>query len=194
MNENEVPDNQEPESEQAEALDEAVTQMNEEDVEDSAADAADVAKLQAELDDAHEKFVRAHAEMENVRRRADNEVAKARKFAIENFAAELLPVKDSLELASAVEISDDNAEALEKMREGLALTLKMFDKAFEKFNVEELNPAAGDKLDPESHQAMGTMESDEVEPNHVVNVVQKGYRLNDRLLRPAMVMVARKSG
>ncbi len=194
MNENEVPDNQEPESEQAEALDEAVTQMNEEDVEDSAADAVDVAKLQAELDDANEKFVRAHAEMENVRRRADNEVAKARKFAIENFAAELLPVKDSLELASAVEISDDNAEALEKMREGLALTLKMLDKAFEKFNVEELNPAAGDKLDPESHQAMGTMESDEVEPNHVVNVVQKGYRLNDRLLRPAMVMVARKSG
>jgi len=191
MNENEVPDNQAPDSQEPEqALDEVVAQMDEE-----SADAdIDVKKLQAELADANEKFIRAHAEMENVRRRADNEVAKARKFAIENFAAELLPVKDSLELASAVEIDDDNADALVKMREGLALTLKMFDKAFEKFNVEELNPAAGEKLDPESHQAMGTMESDEVDPNHVVNVVQKGYRLNDRLLRPAMVMVARKSG
>jgi molecular chaperone GrpE len=153
----------------------------------------DVEALQAELAEANEKFIRAHAEMENVRRRAENEVTKARKFAIENFASELLPVKDSLELASAVEIAEDNADALEKMREGLELTLKMLDKAFEKFNIEELNPAAGDRLDPEAHQAMGTMESTEVEPNCVVNVVQKGYRLNDRLLRPAMVMVAKKS-
>ena len=177
--------------EQEQALDDAVEEMNSE--QDNSAE-VDVEKLQAELAEAKEKFVRAHAEMENVRRRADNEVSKARKFAIEKFAAELLPVKDSLELASSVEIADDNAEALEKMREGLELTLKMLEKAFEKFNVEELNPAAGEQLDPEAHQAMGTMESDEHEHNQVVNVVQKGYRLNDRLLRPAMVMVARKSG
>ncbi|MGW8247220.1 MAG: nucleotide exchange factor GrpE [Acidiferrobacterales bacterium] len=137
-----------------------------------------------------ENYLLASAEAENIRKRAQNEIAQARKFAIEKFAAELLSVRDSLDLASATEINSDDAEAVEKMREGLELTLKQLDSIFEKFEISAIDPK-GEKFNPDHHQAMAMVETGEVEPNHVVEVMQKGYLLKDRLLRPAMVIVAK---
>lgn len=153
--------------------------------------AAELEKAVAEMNKFKDQYVRAHAEMENIRRRADIDVSNARKFGIERFAGELLGVKDSLELASNVDIDDGSADALKSMREGLELTLKMLIKAFDQFNVEEINPEPGEKLNPEIHQAMSMVPSDEFGANQIVQVVQKGYKIHDRLLRPAMVMVAK---
>jgi molecular chaperone GrpE len=154
---------------------------------------AELQKAQAAAAESEDRYLRAQAEVENIRRRGETEVANARKYAIERFASELLAVKDSLELAEAVNLEHDNKDAVEKMFEGIELTLKLMGNVFEKFEIQEVNPAPGDKFDPERHQAMSTLESAEVAPNHVVNTVQKGYLLNDRLLRPAMVMVAKAS-
>ena len=158
----------------------------------------ELAALREELEQARneavenrDKYLRAAAEVENTRRRADNDVANARKFAVEGFAGELLNVRDSLELARTVEISAEDTAAMEKMKEGLDLTLKQMDSVFARFQVEEVSPEPGDKLDPERHQAMTTQESSDVPPNHILAVVQKGYLIHDRLLRPAMVIVAR---
>ena len=158
---------------------------------------ADVSQLQAELEAARakaaedlDKFLRAKAEAENVQRRAQVQVANARKYGIERFAAELLTVCDSLELARTVDIQQENQTALEQMHEGLDLTLKLMDSAFQKFSLTVLDPQ-GEKFDPEKHQAMSMVESDEIAPGYVVQVVQKGYLLHDRLLRPAMVLVAK---
>lgn len=154
--------------------------------------------LQAELERAlavvaenEDKYLRAKADMENLRRRTGIEMVNAKKYAIEKFAAEVLAVKDSLELARAVDFEQGNEAAVEKMFEGLDLTLKLMNNVFEKFSLQEVNPEKGEKFDPQKHQAMSTMESEDVAPNHVVSVVQKGYLLNDRLLRPAMVIVAK---
>ncbi|MFQ5935836.1 MAG: nucleotide exchange factor GrpE, partial [Acidiferrobacterales bacterium] len=136
-----------------------------------------------------DKFLRAKAEVENVRRRAEIDVANAHKYGIERFAAELLAVRDSLELARTVDIRQENQTALEKMHEGLDLTLKLMDSAFQKFDLRVVDPE-GEKFDPGQHQAVGMVESDTVPAGHVVQVVQKGYVLADRLLRPAMVIVA----
>lgn len=140
---------------------------------------------QAELRAAehHDAWLRAQAEMENVRRRAQDDVDKARKFALEKFAGELLAVKDSLEAALAV---GDNA-TLESVRSGVELTLKQLASVFEKNNVREINPL-GEKFDPNTQQAIGLADGDG-EPNTVASVLQKGYLLNERVLRPAMVMV-----
>ena len=158
---------------------------------------ADVSQLQSELEAARakaaedlDKFLRAKAEAENVQRRAQVQVANARKYGIERFAAELLTVRDSLELARTVDIQQENQTALEQMHEGLDLTLKLMDSAFQKFSLTVINPQ-GEKFDPEKHQAMSMVESDEIAPGYVVQVVQKGYLLHDRLLRPAMVLVAK---
>ena len=158
---------------------------------------ADVSQLQAELEAARakaaedlDKFLRAKAEAENVQRRAQVQVANARKYGIERFAAELLTVCDSLELARTVDIQQENQTALEQMHEGLDLTLKLMDSVFQKFSLTVLDPQ-GEKFDPEKHQAMSMVESDEIAPGYVVQVVQKGYLLHDRLLRPAMVLVAK---
>lgn len=137
-----------------------------------------------------DKFLRASADTENVRRRAETEVANARKYSIERFAAEMLPVRDALELASQVDLSGETSEAISRMHEGIALTLKQFDSAFGKFHITTIDPA-GEKFDPERHQAMTMVESADVAPNHVLQVVQKGYLIHDRLLRPAMVVVAK---
>ena len=118
------------------------------------------------------------------------EIAATRKYAIERFAAEIVAVRDSLELARMVELPKDTNPAVQKMHEGLDLTLKLMDSVFQKFGVTLLDPK-GQKFDPERHQAISMVDSVEVPPGHVVNVVQKGYLLNDRLLRPAMVVVAR---
>jgi len=154
--------------------------------------AAQLAAAKAELAEHKDRYLRVAAEAENVRRRADNDIASARKFAIEGFASEILAVRDSLEIARSLEISEDDAGAVAKMKEGLDLTLKQLDSALAKFSIESIDPQKGDKLDPERHQAMTAQESDNVPPNHIVNVLQKGYTIHDRLLRPAMVVVAKK--
>jgi molecular chaperone GrpE len=145
---------------------------------------------QAEAAENLDKFLRASAESENVRRRAQIDMDNARKYGIERFATELLPVVDSLDLARRVDLKEAGSEAMEKMKEGIELTLRQLDSVFERFSITTIDPA-GEKFDPERHQAMSMVETDEVEPNHIVTVVQKGFLLHDRLLRPAMVVVAK---
>ena len=141
-----------------------------------------LAELNAE--EHHDAWLRAKAETENVRRRAQEDIAKAAKFAVERFAGELLAVKDSLEAALTVE-----APSVESMKSGTELTLKQLVSAFEKSGLTEINPA-GEKFDPHRHQAISMVEAEQ-EPNTVVTVLQKGYLLADRVLRPALVMVAK---
>jgi molecular chaperone GrpE len=157
----------------------------------------EIDQLRAELEQARteagenlDRFLRAKAEAENTRRRAEADVTAAHKYALDRFAAEIISVRDSLDLARMVELPKDTSPAVQKMHEGLDLTLKLLDSVFQKFGVTLLDPK-GQKFDPERHQAISMVESVEVPPGHVVNVVQKGYLLNDRLLRPAMVVVAR---
>jgi len=110
---------------------------------------------------------------------------------VESFATELLQVKDSLDLAANVDLEGQQGDVVKGMSEGLSLTLKQLDSVFEKFGIETVSPETGDKLNPELHQAMALQPSDEVAANHILNVIQKGYSLNGRLLRPAMVIVAK---
>ena len=147
-------------------------------------------KARAEAIENLDNFLRAKAETENIRRRSAEEVVKARKFAVERFAGELLAVRDSLELAGQVNSEDESSPAITHMLEGLALTLKQLDNAFEKASITVIDPT-GEKFSPELHQAMSMIETDEVAPNHVISVMQKGYLINERLLRPAMVVVAK---
>jgi len=136
----------------------------------------------------HDAWLRAKADAENIRKRAQTDIASAHKYAIDNFATALLPVKDSLEAALAT----GNA-TLENMKSGVELTLKQLASVFEKFKVIEIDPV-GQKFDPHQHQAINAVESD-AEPNSVLQVFQKGYALNERVVRPAMVSVAKaKSG
>lgn len=132
----------------------------------------------------HDAWLRARAEADNVRKRAQADVANAHKFGVETLAAELLAVKDSLEAALAAE----NA-TVDSMKSGVELTLRQLKHVFDKFNVAEINPA-GEKFDPHHHQAISTVESD-AQPNTVVQVLQKGYRLHERVIRPALVIVAK---
>ena len=134
----------------------------------------------------------AKAEMENTRRRARQDVENAHKFAIEKFALELLPVKDSLEmgLAAAGNDSSGGNEAAAQLKEGTELTLKMLVSAMEKFGIEAFDPT-GDTFDPALHQAMSMQESADHAPNTIMVVMQKGYQLNERLVRPAMVVVSK---
>ena len=142
----------------------------------------------AEAAEFRDQFLRARAEAENIRRRAQEDVAKAHKFAIEAFAEALLPVKDSLELALKTETP--NADS---MREGVDATLRLLASAFEKNRLVEIDPA-GQKFDPNLHQAISMVPGNSATPpvpaNHVVTVLQKGYTINDRVLRPALVTVA----
>lgn len=145
-------------------------------------EALKAAELQAA--EHHDAWLRAKAETENMRRRATEEADKARKFAVEGFAGELLAVKDSLEAALS-----DTAASPEKLREGVELTLKQLTAAFAKYQLVEEQPL-GEKFDPHLHQAIGMVDSDQP-ANTVVTVLQKGYRLAERTLRPALVMVAK---
>lgn len=142
----------------------------------------------AKLKDA---FLRAKAEEDNVRRRAEKEVANSRKFAVEGFAKEMLNVYDSLKLATANEPADDADETVKSIYEGSKLTLNQLGSAFAKFSVKEIAPQAGDKLDPNLHQAMSMVESEEVASGHILTVIQSGFELHERLLRPAMVVVVK---
>lgn len=144
---------------------------------------------QAELQAAehHDAWLRAKAEGENIRRRAQEDITKAAKFAAEKFAQAMLPVKDSLEAALAVE-----NQSLESLREGVELTLRQLVSAFESAGLAEEQPA-GQKFDPNRHQAISAQEADG-EPNTVINVLQKGYLLNERVIRPALVIVSKAKG
>lgn len=154
-----------------------------------------IAELEAQLAsaeqaaaDERERAVRAVAEMENLRRRAAQDVEKAHKFALEKFAAELLPVLDNLE--RAIELADKENDTLKPMIEGVELTLKSMQSSVAKFGLVALDPQ-NKPFDPNAHQAMSMIENAELAPNTVIAVMQKGYELNGRVIRPAMVMVSK---
>jgi len=147
-----------------------------------------VARLEEELTVARDAVLRAQADAQNVTRRAAQDVEKARKFALERFCGELLPVVDNLERALETTSGDD--EIVKPIAEGVQLTLKSFQDALKKFHIEAVDPV-GEPFDPQLHQAMSLVENNDVEPNTVIAVMQKGYTLNGRLVRPAMVMVSR---
>ena len=148
---------------------------------------AKVEDLLVQIEDLKNQVLYAKAEAENIRRRSYEEADKTRKFAIEGFSQELLSVKDSLEAS----LSSDNVDN-KTLIDGVELTLKQLNAVFEKFNIIEINPI-GEKFDPNEHQAMSMVESKEQEPNTVLNVLQKGYKLNDRVIRPAMVSVVKSN-
>ena len=159
------------------------------------AEQARIAELEAQLEAAQqasaeerERAIRAVAEMENLRRRAAQDVEKAHKFALEKFAAELLPVLDNLE--RAIELADKENDALKPMVEGVELTLKSMQSGVAKFGLVALDPT-NQPFDPNAHQAMSMVPSADVAPNTVIAVMQKGYELNGRVIRPAMVMVSK---
>jgi len=133
-----------------------------------------------------DKSVRALAELDNVRRRAERDVANAHRYSLEKFAEALLPVTDSLE--QALQLADKEANAT--MHEGLELTMKLFVDVLDKFGVKQLDPT-GETFDPQQHEAMAMQESADAAPNTVLMVFQKGYKLNDRVIRPARVIVAK---
>lgn len=147
--------------------------------------------LEAKVQEFQEQMLRSQAEMQNVRRRAEIDVEKAHKFALEKFVKELLPVADSLEKAVESTEGHENAgEVVANIREGVEMTLTLFMNSLQKFNVKQLNPV-GEPFDPQQHEAMSMVPAPDAEPNSVVAVVQKGYTLNDRLVRPAMVVIAK---
>ncbi|MEK6667714.1 MAG: nucleotide exchange factor GrpE [Aquabacterium commune] len=147
-----------------------------------------LAELQAKHTEVSDAYLRAKAEAENIRRRAEEEISKARKFAVESFAESLLPVRDSLEAALATHTAKPDTP-VETVMEGVNATLRQLAAALERNKVIELNPAAGTKFDPNIHQAISVVPAEQ-EANTVVGVLQKGYLIADRVLRPALVTVA----
>ncbi len=181
-----------PETEATDAIAEAIEGVVESD-DDVATD--DLMPLledaRAKADEHWNQLLRVKADMENTRRRAKQDVENAHKFALEKFALELLPIKDSLEMGlTAADDIVESSDAMAQLKEGTALTLKMLTAALEKFGIEAVDPT-GDTFDPDKHQAMSMQESAEHKPNTVMAVMQKGYQLNERLLRPAMVVVSK---
>ncbi|MDN3522673.1 nucleotide exchange factor GrpE [Halomonas ramblicola] len=182
----------EPEPVEGELEDAAEAAEQAEQAEEAASDnpeaqvlAAKVEELEQSLADAKDQSLRAAAEAQNVRRRAEQEAEKARKFALEKFVKELLPVVDSLEKA----LDAMGEDATEAHREGVSMTLKMQLDVLGKFGVEVVEPA-GEPFDPQYHEAVTMVPNPELEPNTVMEVIQKGYLLNGRLVRPAMVVVS----
>ncbi len=170
-----------------------MTEYNQEPQVDSAGEAAAgqsidpsirIAELEAQLAEAQAAVLYVKADGENIRRRAMDDIDKARKFALEKFSNELLAVKDSLDAALLIEATD-----VQSYKDGVDITAKQLGAVFEKFNIAEINPV-GEKFDPNKHQAISMLENSG-EPNTVTVVLQKGYTLNERVLRPALVMVAK---
>lgn len=186
-----------PQSEQEEVLKEEESAPQEEVVAAESIDATEdepsleetVARLEEEAAAARDTALRAQADAQNVKRRAEQDVEKARKFALEQFARELLAVVDNMERTLEVTAGQED-DAIKPITEGVQLTLKSFLDTLKKFNVEAVDPQ-GEPFDPNLHQAMSMVENSDVEPNSVIAVMQKGYTLNGRLLRPAMVMVSK---
>jgi molecular chaperone GrpE len=147
-----------------------------------------LAELQAKHTEVSDAYLRAKAEAENTRRRAEEEISKARKYAVESFAESLLPVRDSLEAAIATHVGKPDTP-VETVLEGVHATLRQLASALERNKVLEINPPAGTKFDPHQHQAISMIPADQ-EANTVVGVLQKGYSIADRVLRPALVTVA----
>ena len=147
-------------------------------------------QMQEEAEAARDAALRAQADAQNIKRRAEQDIERARKFALEQFTRELLPVADNLERALESAAGDD--DVIKPIAEGVELTLKSLLDAMKKSNIEVVDPL-GEPFDPNLHQAMSMVENNDVEPNSVIAVMQKGYTLNGRLVRPAMVMVS-KSG
>lgn len=179
--------------------DSATDDVNGNDLDDQGAQADqpedELTSLQAQLENANAKAdenmdlaLRTHAEMENLRKRQSRELENAHKYALDKMAEELLPVRDTLELGVAA--AEDEQAELSKIVEGTELTLKMLTQALEKFNILEVNPL-GEKFNPDLHQAISMQEGTDQPANTVLTVMQKGYTLNDRLLRPAMVVIAK---
>ncbi len=188
----ETEQNQEIESEIEEGSVE--TEVTESEATESESEEVTIESLKKKLEEAEAKaaenldqLVRTRAEMENIRRRSERELANAHKYALEKFAQELLPVIDSMEMGVAA-ASDENAD-VSKLREGTEMTLKMFEAAIEKFGIKGVHPK-GEAFNPDHHQAMSMIDSTEHEPNTIIDVMQKGYLLNERLVRPAMVVVS----
>jgi molecular chaperone GrpE len=174
------------ESENLEAMEEEIAYDEKEivDTEDQVLQQLKQAEEKAEEN--WQLLLRTKAEMENLRRRTEKDLENAHKYGMEKFVSEMLPVKDSMELGLAAQEA-----TVESLHEGMKLTMNMFNTTFEKLGVREINPE-NEPFDPELHQAMTMQETDQVEPNTVIAVMQKGYLLNDRLVRPAMVMVSKK--
>ena len=154
---------------------------------DADAMSSELAALQKKADEHYDQLVRAHAEIENLKRRHTQELEKAHKYALDKFVGELLTIWDSLELGLQAAQNDEADVA--SLREGTELTVKMFGDVMEKFNVERINPE-GEAFNPEFHQAMSMVPNAEMAPNTVMAVMQKGVSLNGRLVRPAMVVVS----
>lgn len=169
-------DNEEAEAENAQEADVSVAELQ-----------ARLAKAEAKAAENWDKVLRTQAEMENLKRRTQKDLDNAHKYGLEKFAKELLSVIDSLELGIQAATSD--APEVVKLREGSELTVKQFENVFAKFNIEAIDPL-GQPFNPKQHQAMTMQPSADVEPNTVINVLQKGYILNGRLIRPAMVVVS----
>lgn len=154
-----------------------------------------ITQLQQKLEAAEAKvqenwdgLLRARAELENIRKRAQRDLENAHKYGLEKIATELLSVRDSMELG--LEAASASHSDINSLREGVDLTLKMLIQLMDKFNIKSLNPV-NEKFNPEQHQAMSLQETKDIEPNTVISVMQKGYLLNDRLLRPALVIVSK---
>ena len=183
-----------PETEELKADEVLETEAAEEQAEDQAPLSevdtlkAALEQAQQEVADTKEQALRTVAEAQNVKRRAEADIDKARKFALEKFAGELLVVADNME--RALDSADLDNELIKPIAQGVELTQKSMLSALNKFNVEQVDPM-GEPFDPQFHQAMSMIENPDVEPNTVIAVMQKGYTLNGRLLRPAMVMVSK---
>lgn len=162
--------------------------------EKAASDAADetmeqqLEKAQATIKDYWDQMMRLRAEIENNRKRAERDVENAHKYALKNFVENLLPIIDSMEMGQTAAAADN--ATLESIREGTALTMTMFVQVLEKNGLEQIDPL-GEKFDPERHQAISMIEAEDAESSSVIEVMQKGFLLNDRLVRPAMVVVAK---
>lgn len=148
----------------------------------------DIADLQAKVEENYNQYMRARAELDNLRKRHQRELEQAHKYAIDKFVSELIPIKDSLEMG--LQAASDEQQDAARIIEGTELTNKMFEQVFSRFNIEVVNPV-GAKFDPEKHEAMSMQISPEHPANTVMHVVQKGYLLNGRIVRPAMVVVSK---
>ncbi len=177
--------------EQKQDIENPEVELGEQELQESVDDITQqIAALEEQLAASKDQLLRMTAEIQNTRRRAEQDVEKAHKFALEKFALELLPVLDSLE--RGVELSNTEHESVVAIKEGMELTLKIFKDVLKKFQIEEVNPE-GEPFNPDTQQAMAMEPNDNVEPNTVLKVFQKGYMLSGRLLRPAMVVVSKAS-
>lgn len=175
------------ETDAAAQLEDVVPEAAANEVEDESVE-AQLAKAQDTIKDYWDQMMRLRAEIENNRKRTDRDIENAHKYALKNFIESLLPIIDSMELGQAAALADN--ATLESIREGYSMTMSMFVQALERHGLQQIDPL-GEKFDPQRHQAISMIEAADTESNIVIEVMQKGFALNDRLVRPAMVVVAK---